>query len=62
MAVLLSHEAGLIARSWEAGGRELPAALPQAARWPADVPPGLWLLLPVEDPSATPALDRRTAA
>ncbi|MEF9905843.1 hypothetical protein [Streptomyces sp. P9-A2] len=58
--VLLAHEAGLIARYWEAGGRELLAALQQAARRPADVPHGLWLLLPAEDPRATPVLDGRT--
>ncbi|MEU2602846.1 hypothetical protein ABZ669_38290 [Streptomyces hirsutus] len=58
--VLLAHEAGLIARYWEAGGRELLASLQQAARRPADVPHGLWLLLPVEDPRATPVLDGRT--
>lgn len=43
-----------------AGGRELLAALQQAARRPADVPHGLWLLLPVEDPRATPTLGGRT--
>ncbi|MGW5970145.1 hypothetical protein [Streptomyces sp. NPDC055186] len=58
--VLLAHEAGLIARSWEAGGRELLAALQQSARRPADTPHGLWLLLPAEDPRATPTLDGRT--
>ncbi|MEU2053415.1 BREX system serine/threonine kinase PglW [Streptomyces bungoensis] len=59
-AVLLAHEAGLIARYWEAGGRELLATLQQSARRPADTPHGLWLLLPVEDPRATPTLDGRT--
>jgi serine/threonine protein kinase len=59
-SVLLVHEAGLIARYWEAGGRELLAALQQSARRPADTPHGLWLLLPVEDPRATPTLDGRT--
>ncbi|MFJ6420452.1 BREX system serine/threonine kinase PglW [Streptomyces hydrogenans] len=58
--VLLAHEAGLIARYWEAGGRELLAALQQSARRPADTPHGLWLLLPGEDPRATPTLDGRT--
>ncbi|MBT2411756.1 BREX system serine/threonine kinase PglW [Streptomyces sp. ISL-12] len=58
--VLLLHEAGLIARYWEAGGRELVAGLQQAARRPSDVPHGLWLLLPAEDPRATPTLDGRT--
>ncbi|MER6630942.1 BREX system serine/threonine kinase PglW [Streptomyces sp. NPDC000987] len=59
-AVLLVHEAGLIARYWEAGGRELLAALQQSARRPADTPHGLWLLLPAEDARATPTLDGRT--
>ncbi|MET8828440.1 BREX system serine/threonine kinase PglW [Streptomyces sp. NPDC004608] len=59
-SVVLVHEAGLPARYWEAGGRELLAALQQAARRPADVPHGLWLLLPAEDPRATPTLDGRT--
>ncbi|MEU5095757.1 BREX system serine/threonine kinase PglW [Streptomyces sp. NPDC020996] len=58
--VLLVHEAGLIARYWEAGGRELLAALQQSARRPADTPHGLWLLLPAEDARATPTLDGRT--
>ncbi|MFF6993734.1 hypothetical protein ACFY93_02030 [Streptomyces sp. NPDC008313] len=58
--VLLAHEAGLIARYWEAGGRELLAGLQQSARRPADRPHGLWLLLPAEDPHATPTLDGRT--
>ncbi|MFH9573496.1 hypothetical protein [Streptomyces sp. NPDC017230] len=34
--VLLAHDAGLVARYWEAGGRELMAALQQSARRPAD--------------------------
>ncbi|MFE0962216.1 BREX system serine/threonine kinase PglW [Streptomyces fungicidicus] len=59
-SVVLLHEAGLIARYWEAGGRELLAGLQQAARRPADTPHGLWLLLPTEDPRATPVLDGRT--
>ncbi|MBJ6644300.1 hypothetical protein [Streptomyces sp. BSE7-9] len=41
-------------------GRELLAGLQQAARRPADTPHGLWLLLPTEDPRATPTLDGRT--
>ncbi len=58
--VLLAHDAGLIARYWEAGGRELMTALQQSARRPADTPHGLWLLVPAEDPRATPTLDGRT--
>ncbi|MGC2997628.1 hypothetical protein ACPF8X_04270 [Streptomyces sp. G35A] len=59
-SVVLLHEAGPIARYREAGGRELVAGLQQAARRPADAPRGLWLLLPAEDPRATPTLDGRT--
>ncbi|MFJ3665536.1 BREX system serine/threonine kinase PglW [Streptomyces sp. NPDC090106] len=58
--VLLLHEAGLLARYWEAGGRELLASLQQSARRPSDTPHGLWLLLPMEDPQATPSMDGRT--
>ncbi|WP_406478460.1 BREX system serine/threonine kinase PglW [Streptomyces sp. NBC_01615] len=57
--VLLVHRAGLAARYWEAGGRELLVSLQEAARHPADTPHGLWLLVPMEDPQATPALDGR---
>ncbi|MCZ2527000.1 BREX system serine/threonine kinase PglW [Streptomyces sp. HB2AG] len=59
-AVLLAHRAGLVARYWEAGGRELLVALQEAARRPADAPHGLWLLVPMEDPEASPVLDGRT--
>ncbi|MFW6695738.1 BREX system serine/threonine kinase PglW [Streptomyces sp. MAR4 CNX-425] len=58
--VLLLHEAALTARYWDAGGRELLVALQGAARRPADTPHGLWLLVPMEDPEASPALDGRT--
>jgi serine/threonine protein kinase len=58
--VLLAHRASLTARYWDAGGRELLVALQEAARRPADAPHGLWLLVPAEDPHATPALDGRT--
>ncbi|MEV7772730.1 BREX system serine/threonine kinase PglW [Kitasatospora sp. NPDC086791] len=58
--VLLAHQAGLVARYWTAGGRELLVALQEAARRPADTPHGLWLLVPMEDPEASPALDGRT--
>ncbi|MFJ4771561.1 BREX system serine/threonine kinase PglW [Streptomyces uncialis] len=58
--VVFSHRAALPARYWEAGGRELLVALQEAARRPADAPHGLWLLVPAEDPHATPALDGRT--
>ncbi|KPC69623.1 hypothetical protein ADL35_39205 [Streptomyces sp. NRRL WC-3753] len=58
--VLFAHEAALTARFWAAGGRELLVALQGAARRPADVPHGLWLLVPMEDPETSPALDGRT--
>ncbi|WP_405687138.1 hypothetical protein [Streptomyces sp. NBC_00057] len=58
--VLLAHRAGLVARYWEMGGRELLVALQNAAGRPADAPHGLWLLVPMEDPEASPALDGRT--
>ncbi|MGC9500629.1 hypothetical protein [Streptomyces sp. WG7] len=58
--VLFAHEAALTARYWAAGGRELLVALQGAARRPADAPHGLWLLVPMEDPEASPALDGRT--
>ncbi|MFD5590716.1 BREX system serine/threonine kinase PglW [Streptomyces griseorubiginosus] len=58
--VLLAHRAALAARYWEAGGRELLVSLQEAARRPHAVPHGLWLLVPMDDPKATPALDGRT--
>lgn len=58
--VLLAHQAALVARYWSTGGRELLVALQQAARRPADRPHGLWLLVGMEDPQASPALDGRT--
>ncbi len=58
--VLFVHEAALTARYWSAGGRELLVALQEAARHPRGVPHGLWLLVPMEDPEASPALDGRT--
>ncbi|MEU2827312.1 BREX system serine/threonine kinase PglW [Streptomyces lavendulae] len=58
--VLLAHEAALAARYWSSGGREALVALQEAARRPADAPHGLWLLVPMEDPEVSPALDGRT--
>ncbi|MCP9962044.1 hypothetical protein LUX05_12855 [Streptomyces somaliensis] len=57
--VLLAHRASLVARYWEVGGREVLVSLQEAARRPAAVPHGLWLLVPMDDPQATPALDGR---
>ncbi|MFF5155255.1 hypothetical protein ACFY3N_03090 [Streptomyces sp. NPDC000348] len=56
-SVILLHGAGLVARSWDAGG---PSAGTPPAGGPADTPHGLWLLLPTEDPRATPVPDGRT--
>ncbi|MFB6844813.1 BREX system serine/threonine kinase PglW [Streptomyces sp. NPDC056373] len=58
--VLLAHEASLMARYWTSGGSEALVALQEAARRPADAPYGLWLLVPMEDPELSPALDGRT--
>lgn len=58
--VLLAHRASLVSRYWDVGGRELLVSLQAAARRPAAVPHGLWLLVPMDDPQATPALDGRT--
>ncbi|MEU9538718.1 BREX system serine/threonine kinase PglW [Streptomyces mirabilis] len=58
--VLLAHRASLAARYWEAGGRELLVSLQEAARRPTAAPHGLWLLVTMDDPEATPALDGRT--
>ncbi|MFJ8347486.1 BREX system serine/threonine kinase PglW [Streptomyces sp. NPDC094153] len=58
--VLLAHRASLVARYWEAGGRELLVSLQETARRPGALPHGLWLLVPMDDPQATPALDGRT--
>ncbi|MGW3249339.1 BREX system serine/threonine kinase PglW [Streptomyces fungicidicus] len=59
--VLLAHRASLVARYWEAGGHELLVSLEEAARRPAAVPHGLWLLIPMDDPHASAALDGRPA-
>lgn len=58
--ILFVHNAGLLARYWDGGGRELLTALQQSARRPADLPHGLWWLCPMEDPKQSPSLDGRT--
>ncbi len=58
--VLFLHDAGLLARYWDEGGRDLLIKLQAAARRPADAPHGLWLLSPVETRSQLPHLDGRT--
>ncbi|MCX4587024.1 BREX system serine/threonine kinase PglW [Streptomyces sp. NBC_01481] len=58
--VLFLYDAGLVARYWDEGGRDLLVKLQGAARRPADAPHGLWLLSPVETRSQLPHLDGRT--
>ncbi|WP_232265461.1 hypothetical protein [Streptomyces pactum] len=58
--VLFLHDAGLLARYWDEGGRELLVTLQGAARRPAEAPHGLWLLCPVETRSQLPHVDGRT--
>ncbi|MFC4035535.1 BREX system serine/threonine kinase PglW [Streptomyces polygonati] len=58
--VLFLHDAGLLARYWDEGGRDLLVRLQAAARRPAQDPHGLWLLTPVETRSQVPNLDGRT--
>jgi serine/threonine protein kinase len=58
--VLFVHDAGLLARYYDAGGRELLSRLQNAARRPADHPHGLWLLCPAESSTTAPTLDGRT--
>ncbi|MGH4021331.1 MAG: hypothetical protein ACRDT0_19290 [Pseudonocardiaceae bacterium] len=58
--VLFVHDAGLLARYYDAGGHDVLVRLQGAARRPADVPHGLWLLCPAESTSDTPTLDGRT--
>ncbi len=55
--VLLLHDASLVARYHDAGGRELLVSLQNAARREKDAPHGLWLLCPSEAPQETPQLD-----
>ncbi|HXR74121.1 BREX system serine/threonine kinase PglW [Actinocrinis sp.] len=57
--ILFLHNASLLARYWEFGGRDLLTALQKSARRPSEDPYGLWLLCPAENPQATPQLDGR---
>lgn len=57
--VLFLHHASLLARYFEAGGRESLTELQNAARRAGDAPHGLWLLCPGESPRDTPQLDGR---
>ncbi|MGH8965811.1 MAG: BREX system serine/threonine kinase PglW, partial [Actinomycetes bacterium] len=56
--VLLLHDAGLMGRYADAGGRDLLVALQAAARNPERMPHGLWLLCPGESAAGSPHLDR----
>jgi hypothetical protein len=57
--VLFLHHAGLLARYFDEGGRDLLTGLQNAARRAQDVPHGLWLLCPGESAQDTPHLDRQ---
>lgn len=56
-SVLFLHDAGLIARYFEAGGRDFLVRLQKAARRSDDRPHGMWLLCPGETSTASPRLD-----
>ncbi|MFD7444021.1 BREX system serine/threonine kinase PglW [Streptomyces sp. NPDC059909] len=58
--VVFIHAAGLLARYWEAGGRDILVNLQNAARRGGASPHGLWLLCPSESPRGASHLDRRT--
>ncbi|MEU5614917.1 BREX system serine/threonine kinase PglW [Streptomyces sparsogenes] len=57
--VLFLHDAGLVARYWDEGGRLFLAGLRGAARRPDQDPHGLWLLCPSEARTPQPHLDGR---
>ena len=54
------HDATPLARY--AGGLELLAKLEVAARDSSEAPFGLWLVCPMENPQASPLLDRKTVS
>lgn len=58
--ILFLHDAGLLGRYADAGGRHLLVALQAAARSAATAPHGLWLLCPADSAAATPQLDGLT--
>jgi serine/threonine protein kinase len=58
--VLFLHDAGLLGRYFEDGGRDLLTQLQNAARRPVDAPHGLWLLCPAESELDTPRIEGRT--
>lgn len=55
-AVVLLHRTGLLARYFDAGGREVLIGLQQAARRPEESPHGVWLLCPGESARDSPRL------
>jgi hypothetical protein len=57
--VLFLHNAGLLGRYYEAGGRTFLTELQKAARNPDESPHGMWLLCPAEAPRDTPRLAGR---
>ncbi|WP_130797210.1 BREX system serine/threonine kinase PglW [Streptomyces otsuchiensis] len=58
--VLFLHDAGLVARYWDEGGRSFLGALQASARRPDEGPHGLWLLCPIESRTQEPHLDGRS--
>jgi hypothetical protein len=59
-SVLFVHDAGLLARYFDEGGREVLTRLQNAARRSTDAPHGLWLLCPGESALETAQIDGRT--
>jgi len=57
---LFLHNAGLLARYWDLGGRDILTEFQQAARRAGTSPHGLWLLCAAENAARTPQLDGRT--
>ncbi|MFB9687120.1 BREX system serine/threonine kinase PglW [Amycolatopsis plumensis] len=55
-SVLFLHDAGLVGRYFEAGGRQFLVELQRAARNSEDLPHGLWLLCPTDTPGEKPTL------
>lgn len=57
--VLFLHDASLLGRYFDAGGRQLLTELQNASRRATDQPHGLWLLCPAEAPREAPQLAGR---
>ncbi|MEW2069081.1 hypothetical protein [Streptomyces sp. NPDC007346] len=56
---LFFHDAGLVARYWDEGGRTFLVTFQAASRRPSEEPHGLWLLCPMESRIQDPHLDGR---